>query len=77
MFAKVMKWLEGKPAYVRSNGRDHYAMGIAWDKTRRPFGEMNLFGPETPTNFSTIKDFDFNGYVHGLHDIVIPYVSWY
>lgn len=67
-----MKWLEGKATYARNRGRDHYAMGIPWDKTRRPFGEMNLFGPETPTSFDKIESFSFESYMHGLGDIVIP-----
>lgn len=67
-----MKWLETQPAYIRSGGRDHYAMGIPWDTTRRPFGEMGLFGPETPTNFNGSELFEFDKYMHAVQDIVIP-----
>lgn len=47
-------------------------MGIPWDRTRRPFGEMNLFGPETPTNYKDMGSFEIDKYMHALHDIVIP-----
>jgi hypothetical protein len=71
-FMKVLKWLEMQPTYQKSQGRDHYAMGIPWDRTRRPFEEINLFGPETPTRFSLDKPFPLEYYMQGIHDIVIP-----
>lgn len=72
--AVVMKWLETKETYQRTKGRDHYAMGIAWDTGRRPFGDINLLGPETPTDFQDTFSFPLDKYMHAQHDIVIPYV---
>lgn len=67
-----MQWLTSKPTYKRTQGLDHYAMGIAWDTGRRPFGDMNLLGPEVPISFEDMFSFGFEKYMHGLHDIVMP-----
>ena len=69
-----MKWLQTKPSFQRTQGRDHYATAVAWDTGRRAFGDVNLIGPETPTDFhNDMKGYSLDRYMHGLHDIVIPY----
>lgn len=70
--AEVMDWLRTKDTFNRTLGRDHYITAIAWDKGRRPFGDINLLGPETPTNFQDLSSFSLDKYMHGLHDLVIP-----
>lgn len=70
-----MRWLETKETYKRTKGRDHYATAIAWDTGRRPFGELNLLGPEVPTAFQNLSAFGIEKYMRAQHDIVVPYVG--